>query len=344
MIQKSDKLAIYMRDHVGLPEGKMGYGVLRYSTQPIVCVVDAAKAGGDMTTAMGIAGRHPIVATVAEAKALGATVLVLGAANRGGFVPPGWYADLDAAVDLGMSLVNGLHDRLAPRYADLKPGQWIWDVRTEPAGLGVAHGRAMQLRNQRVLFVGSDMNVGKMTAALEMWREARQRGRRAEFVATGQTGITIAGSGIPLDAIRLDYACGAVEAEVLRYPDAEMVFVEGQGALGHPASTATLPLMRGSAPTHLVFCHRAGQQTLRSLTQFAIPPLRDYIKLYVDLASAVGTFPRPRVVGACLNTAHLDEADARRSVEALAAELQLPVTDPVRYGTQALVDALEALS
>lgn len=342
MIQATDKLALYLEGHVGTPNGKMGYGVLRYSPNKVVCAVDSTKAGSDMTREVGIPGQCPVVGTVDEARKLGANVLVLGVANSGGFIPADWYAHLDRAVALGFSLVNGLHDKVTPRYAGkLEPGQWTWDVREEPKNLGIGTGAARKLPNKRVLFVGTDMAIGKMTAALEMWKATGARGRRAEFIATGQTGITIRGRGIPLDAIRVDYATAAVEKEVMAAKDAEFVFVEGQGALGHPGSTSTLPLMRGSCPTHLVLCHRAGQTSLKNLSDVPIPELKRYAALYQDVAEAAGIFARPALLGGCLNTAHLqDDAEARRAVEAFSAALGAPATDPVRFGVENLVDLL----
>ncbi|MCA9603747.1 MAG: DUF1611 domain-containing protein, partial [Myxococcales bacterium] len=324
------------------PNGKMGYGVLRYSPNTVVAAVDSQKAGSDMTREVGIPGGCPVVASVEDAHALGADVLVLGVANSGGFIPADWYAHLDRAVALGMSVVNGLHDKLGPRYAGkTREGQWVWDVREEPKGLAIGTGAARKLPNKRVLFVGTDMAIGKMTAALEMWKATEARGRRAEFVATGQTGITIRGRGVPLDAIRVDYATAAIERAVLEAKDAEYVFVEGQGALGHPGSTSTLPLMRGSCPTHLVLCHRAGQTAIRNLPDVPIPEFQAYVALYRDVAACAGVFPHPVFLGGCLNTAHIaDEAEAREAVRAFAVALGAPATDPVRFGVAPLVDAL----
>ena len=178
-----------------------------------------------------------------------------------------------------------------------RQGQWIWDIRQEPPGLGIAAAAAAGLSNRRLLLVGTDMAIGKMTAGLEIWHAARQAGIAAEFVAPGQIGIVITGHGIPLDAIRVDYACGAVEKEVLAVKDADLVIVEGQGSLAHPGSTSTLPLIRGACPTHLILCHRAGMTTLDTVraNSIRVPPLLDLIHLYETLASCLlYTSPSPR--------------------------------------------------
>src|SRR5580704_7716632 len=140
----------------------MGIGILRYSPNPVVCIIDSATAGRDAADVTGVPRSCPIVSTVEEATALGATVLVLGIAPPGGLIPPDWYPVIDAAWAAGMSLVNGLHDLLGPRYSNsANPGQWVWDIRVEPAGLGVGGGLAAGLSNKRVLMIGTDMAVGK---------------------------------------------------------------------------------------------------------------------------------------------------------------------------------------
>ncbi|MBI1756082.1 MAG: DUF1611 domain-containing protein [Fimbriimonas ginsengisoli] len=342
MLDRSLPLAITMEGALGLPFGKMGYGVLRYSPNPIACLIDSTHAGEDHRPLSGIERPCPVVASVREAADLGARVLVLGIAPPGGLIPAEWLPGIDEAVRLGLCVVNGLHDRLAPRYPSLSPGQWIWDIRVEPEGLGVAKAEAAGLANRRVLMIGTDMAVGKMTAGLEMHRAALARGIRAEFVATGQIGITIMGRGVPLDAVRVDYAAGAIEREVMAVRDAELVIVEGQGALIHPGSSANLPLLRGACPTHLVLCHRAGATGLMRLPHIKIPPLRDYLRLYEELSEACGTFPRARACAVALNTAGLSHQAALEAAQAIEDETGLPCVDPLRHGAEPLVDAVLA--
>jgi len=341
VLRRDQKLAIYMEGAVLGYGGKMGFGVLRYSPNPIVCVIDSQTAGQDIKDAAGMPRSCPIVASVEDALAQGAEVLVLGIAPPGGLIPKSWYPIIDRAVELGLSIINGLHDLVGPRYPTLSSGQWIWDIRIEPAGLAPGTGAAAGLTNRRALLVGTDMAIGKMTAGLEIYRVARERGVRAEFVATGQIGITITGAGIPLDAIRVDFSAGSVEREVMSHKDADLVIVEGQGALGHPGSTATLPLLRGSMPTHLILCHRAGQQHLTTMPHVPLAPLGDYIRLYEDLASCCGLFPRPVTVGVALNTGHVQsDVEALDACTEIEQELGLPCVDPVRHGPSRLVDAL----
>lgn len=326
-----------MEGALGERNGKMGDGVIRFGRQEVVCVIDSRHHGKTVGDVLPIKSDIPIVATVARAHALGAQVLLLGIAPSGGRLPLEWEPDLKAALLRGMSLVNGLHDRLEDRFASFITDdnhQRIWDIRKDDTHYGIGTARASRLRNKRVLMIGTDMAVGKMTAGLVLNRWLNDHGRSSSFLATGQVGITITGAGIPLDAIKVDQAAGAVEELVMTADLSDVLIIEGQGSLAHPGSTATLPLMRGSCPTHLILCHRAGMAFNEIATEVAIPPLRDFIRLNQEVASIQGSLPRPEALGIALNTSHLSEEDARVAVRNTEEETGLPVTDFVRFGPE----------
>lgn len=340
MLKQHDRLALFMEGALGLSEGKMGYGLLRYSENEIVAIIDSAHAGVNQRTITGIERDVPVVATIEEAQARGANTLILSIAPSGGRIPEDWLSKIDHAHQLGLNLVNGLHDRLELRYSTAKPGQWVWDVRVEPDDISTGKGLAAHIQNRRVLMIGTDMAVGKMTAGLELFQTAKSRGIGVGFVATGQIGIVITGRGIPLDAIRLDYAPGAVEREVLRHRDEELVIIEGQGALNHPGSSASLPLLRGSMPTHLVLCHRLDQSTLFRLPEYPIPPLKELIHIWEELSAMGGLFPRATVAAVALNTQAMDLSPALKEMEKLQTELNIPVGDFVRFGAESALDSI----
>jgi len=340
MLSRHTKLALYMESSLADLSGKMGLGMLRYSPNPIVCVLDSDFSGKDISEVTKIPRKCPIVATIDQAIDLGADALVLGIAPSGGKLPESWLPILDQSVRKGLSLVNGLHDPLSSRYPVLREGQFIWDIRSEPNDLSVGTGAACQMRAKRLLTVGTDMSVGKMTAGLELLASAQRRGLAAAFVASGQIGIAITGSGVPLDAVRLDFAAGAVEREVTRYADADLIIVEGQGSLAHPGSSATLPLVRGSCPTHLVMCVRAGQESLAKLPNIVIPELNCLSQMYQDLASCCGTFQRPRWIGTAINSGHLNSEEYRFYRNQIREDTGLPATDPLREGVDVLLDEL----
>lgn len=335
------KVAILMEGYLRNHFGKLGFGMLRYSPAEIVAVIDSEHAGDDLPSLTGIPRCAPIVRSCGEAHDLGAETIVLGVAPPGGRLPADWWDAVLEALRLGMLVVNPLHSPLATNEEVRKTGGRVWDVRVEPPNLDTASGRALELSCTRVLTVGTDMAVGKMTATLEMTFAARRMGVSAEFVATGQTGICIWGSGVAVDAVRLDFAPGAVERETLRAADtgAQVLLVEGQGAINHPAASAVLAIMRGCMPTHLVLCTRARQPTLWRFPEVPIPPLRSLIDTYETMAAGGGAFPRPKTVGIAFDTHELDDAEALQAIEQLESEVDLPVVDPVRQGAERLVSA-----
>ncbi|MGF1514349.1 MAG: DUF1611 domain-containing protein [Elainellaceae cyanobacterium] len=342
MLKPDDRLAILL--HGGLRErsGKTGISLLRYGDRPIVAVVDQDCPGENIEALTGIPRSVPIVSSVAEALNLNPTVLAIGIAPSGGALPKPWRQEVQQGVAAGLSVVNGLHTPMQPMFADLlSEGQWIWDVRQEPQGLGIGSGKARSLTCLRVLTVGTDMGIGKMSTALELHRATQGRGQRSKFIATGQTGLMLGHDGVALDAVRIDFAAGAVEAQVMRWgAEQDILYVEGQGSLIHPGSTATLPLMRGSQPTHLVLVHRVGQTHIHHFPEFALPSLQGAIHLYETVAAASPSFSQAKVAAIALNTWGLSEVEAREAIEQVQRETGLPCSDVVRFGGESLLDAI----
>jgi uncharacterized NAD-dependent epimerase/dehydratase family protein len=340
------RVAILLHEGIRGPQGKTGLTLLRYGEAPVVAVIDRQCAGESLSQLTGIACHAPIVDSVASALAYQPNVLVIGIAPTGGVLPDAWWQEVKQGVAAGLSVVNGLHTPMAsdPELQGLlKEGQTIWDIRQEPEGLGIGSAKARSLLCRRVLTVGTDMAVGKMSASLELNRVAQRKGIRSKFLATGQAGIMISGDGIPLDAIRVDFAAGAVEQLVMRYGnDYDVLIVEGQGSLLHPGSTATLPLIRGTQPTSLVLVHRAGQTHIRKCEHVLIPPLPEVIQLYEAVARVGGAVEPVKVDAIALNTSHLDDEAAQKAIEQVKAETGLPCTDAVRFGADVLVDAVMA--
>ncbi|KAM3103523.1 DUF1611 domain-containing protein [Phormidesmis sp. 146-12] len=344
MLTDIDRVAVLLHEGIRGTQGKTGLALIRYRPDTIAAVIDADCAGESLQSLTNIPCDAPIVASVLDALAYQPTVLAIGIAPSGGRLPDAWLSELKEAIAAGMSIMNGLHTRMSaiPELQNqLQPGQWIWDIRQEPSGLKVGSGVARSLPCLRVLTVGTDMGVGKMATSLELHRASQKRGLRSRFLGTGQAGIMIAGDGIPLDAIRVDFASGAVEQLVMRHGNqADILHIEGQGSLLSPASTATLPLIRGSQATHLILVHRAGQTHIRTFPDFAIPPLETVIHLYETVAAAGGSFAPTKVAGIALNTAHLDEAAARDAIAQTQQQTGLPCTDPVRDGADVLLNAV----
>ena len=342
MLKNNQKVAIYLEGHIYSEYGKMGMGALRYLKNDIVCVIDKKHSGSDINEHFPSLKSVPIVKNLDSAVNLGSEVLILGIAPTGGKIPNDWLPIIQNAIEKKLSIVNGLHDLLGKRFGDLliKDNQWIWDIRVPKFEPKIAEARAASLNNIRLLMVGTDMACGKMTTALEIYSWAKKQKLKTGFVATGQIGITITGDGIPLDAFKVDHACGAVEHKILENSDNDLIIIEGQGSLLHPGSTATLPLMRGCCPTHIILCHRAEKENLRYPENIKIPNLKKFIQLNENIASVQGTFGKTRCIGVSLNTSKLSEKHAKKVIKKIKESTGLPVTDPIRFGVEIIFEDL----
>ncbi len=334
MIKSTDKIAVWMEASLDDDYGKMGISALRYLDNEILCVIDSVFSGKSLSEVSIIQKNIPIVKSINEAKSLGCNVLLLGVLTSGGLRPKSWDIVLKEALEKGMSIINGLHDQVSPTFSKyiVEENQWIWDTRVPKFIPKVGSAKAANLNNKRVLMIGTDMAAGKMTVGLELYSYLTDKKINTGFVATGQVGITITGRGIPLDAYKLDHACGAVESAIIEQKDKDIIIVEGQGSILHPGSSATLPLMRGACPTHMILCHIARNQTLRSVENIRIPDLKKFISLNEQLASVIGTYPESKVVGIALNTNLMSEKSARKFIKKVEKDTGLPSTDVVRFG------------
>ncbi|MDJ0903986.1 MAG: DUF1611 domain-containing protein [Xenococcus sp. MO_188.B8] len=335
------RVAILLHEGIYGTHGKTGLAFLRYSETSVVAVIDYQAQGQSLPEVTGIPHNIPIVANITEALPYDPEVLLIGIAPSGGALPAAWWDELEKAIASGLSLVNGLHTPLAPKFPQLQAQQWIWDIRQEPKGLGIGKGKARSLACQRILTVGTDMAIGKMSTSLELHRTALKQGIKSQFLATGQGGIAISGQGIPLDAVKVDFAAGAVEKMALELgQNCDLLLIEGQGSLLHPGSTATLSLIRGSQPTDLILVHCAGQTHIHDFPDVLIPPLPKVVQLYNAVASAAGTFGDVQVKAIALKTSHLDREQAQQAISQVSELTGLPCTDPVRFGAEKLLSAI----
>ena len=286
----------------------------------------------------------PLVRTVEDAHRFEPTAALVGVATQGGRFPPAWRELIEDCIRAGLDVENGLHEFLSadPELAALarEHGVELRDLRKPPPGLNVPTGENLTHGATSILMVGSDCAIGKMTVALELDREAQRRGIESRFVPTGQTGIAIAGWGISIDAVVADFIAGAAERLVVEgvRRGGEVLFVEGQGSVLHPAySGVTMGLIHGSAPHAYVLCHKAGDRYVDGNERFPIPPLARLAALHEELS----LLARPaKVVAVALNTRDLDEDAARRAIDEAEAETGLPADDPVRFGSGRLVEAI----
>jgi uncharacterized NAD-dependent epimerase/dehydratase family protein len=298
------------------------------------CVGEYACAAVKVTTGL------PFL-TPAQALAQGARALVIGVANEGGFIADAWIPALLEALEAGLDIVSGMHTRLADvpglETAAARTGRRLIDVRKPPSGIPIATGRKRS--GKRLLTLGTDCASGKKYTALALTRAFLARGVAADFRATGQTGILIAGSGIPIDAVVSDFAAGAAEMLSPDAVDDHWDVIEGQGSLLHPGyAGVSLALLHGSQPDVVVICHESGRDRILGVPGYALPAVEEIIELALRLGRR--TNPAIRCAGVSLNTANLDAQSAERLLKDESQRLGLAVADPLRGGVQfeALVD------
>ena len=316
---------------------KTAHGLIAYGRDEVVAVIDSTLAGRSVLDVMpGLRRDAPIVGTLREALAYSPTSVLVGLAPAGGRLPEEWMETLREAADAGLEIVSGLHERLAPEL----PGANVWDVREPPEDVPLFSGECFAVEPKIALTVGTNSAIGKMTATLEVELSARERGIATGFVATGQTGIIIAGWGISVDAVVSDFAAGAAEQLVLRAAAAssDLILVEGQGSLGHPAySGVTTALLHGSCPDCLILCADASKEPV--FPNVPRPDVAHIARLYEEVAALVKPAP---VAAVSVNTRGLDADEAQGFVERVATATGLPAADPVRDSAAPLLDAVLA--
>ena len=352
------KVAILAEGQFAPATAKTAIGVLRYAPFEVVAVVDSTRAGKDAADCVGVGAGVPVVARVEDAIARGATVALIGTASAGGRIPNGYRPALASALERGVEIWNGLHERVLadPELAAAakRGGARVRELREPPPDLEIGGHRDRREGVRVVLTVGSDAAVGKMTASLEIVAALRRAGERVEFVATGQTGIVIAGAGIAVDAVVADFIAGAAEIMVCEAAErANWVIVEGQGSLTHPGfSGVTLGLLHGTAPDLMVLCHEVTRHSVKGFDgRLPLRSLREYIRIYEDAAAwrRPPGYPAARVVAVAVNTGTLNVPEgnsdelARGLIASIAAETGLPAADPIREGPPGAERLMRAL-
>ncbi len=324
---------------------KTAHGVIAYADDKTVAVIDPAFAGKRVRDVVPYLNSDtPIVASLEDALIYGPTSLLVGLAPAGGRLPADWRRAILEAITAGLEIVSGLHQFLADDTEFARAAHHsnvhIWDVRRPPFPR-LFDGSAYNVKPRVLLTVGTDGAVGKMTTSLELVRAARERGVDARFIATGQTGIMIAGSGTAIDCVVADFASGAAEELIVdaAVADADLLIVEGQGGINHPAfSPVTLALVFGVAPDALILVHRATATTIESYGTPILPPERAVPHYEAILA----TVKAAKVVGIALNTHDLDVDAARSAIAQVRERTGLPCDDVVRFGAGEFYDATSA--
>ena len=337
------RFLILAEGNFGPLTSKTANACIRYAESEVVAVLDSTHAGMSAQQVLGFGGDIPVVASFAEAMTRQPNALLIGIAPAGGQFPDAWRVIVCDALRAGLNVWNGLHTMLGDdaEFASLAAasGAVIRDLRRAPADLDIAYGRVRESSATVVLTVGTDCNIGKMTTQLQVRDAVRTMGIRTNFAATGQTGILIEGRGIGVDAVVADFIAGAAERLTLEAAeDADVVLVEGQGSLLHPAySGVTLGLMHGALPHAMVLCTQPSRTTIHRYPWVPIPPIRDVIRLYEHSMQCLRPSP---VIAIAMNTFDLSDAEAREAVDRMQQETGLPATDTVRYDPAPIANAI----
>jgi uncharacterized NAD-dependent epimerase/dehydratase family protein len=279
--------------------------------------------------------------SIAEAAKAGAKTLVVGVANRGGIISPEWIGVFIEALEAGMDIASGLHNKLTdiPELVECaeKLGRQLSDVRYPTQSYPVANGKKRS--GKRLLTVGTDCSCGKMYTSLALEKEMKAQGLDADFRATGQTGILISGEGVSVDCVVADFIAGAIETIAPENSADHWDVIEGQGSLFHPSfAGVTTGLIHGSQPDALVLCHEPTRTHMRGLPHYSVPDIKACMQ--ANLTTARLTNPDVKFVGVSVNTSQLTEAEALRFMSELEQELAIPVADPFRQGLSRIVAAL----
>lgn len=312
---------------------KMAKGVADW--RPELCLGEMKAQGCAVTT--GITEIN-----IEQAAEQGAKSMILGFANSGGVLEEKWYPFIVQALSAGMDVVSGLHEKMADvgilRDAAIKYGRQLHDIRHPKNEFST--GTGVKRKGYRLLTVGTDCSVGKMYTSLSLEKVMKAQSMAVDFRATGQSGILIAGKGVAIDCVVADFISGAVESLSPNNFAGHWDIIEGQGSLSHPAfAGVSLGLLHGSQPDALVICHALNRSHMRGIPESNFPSLAETIALNIQAAKLTNS--QVKVVGIAVNTSSVTEDEAQKVCAEIANEFELPCVDPLRHGTEAIVERLQ---
>jgi len=321
--------------------GKTAHGVIRYTPDEVLAVIDSTTAGKTCEEVIGYGGDIPIIYSIKEGLKFNPDTLVIGIALVGGVLPEKWKKFIIEAIKYKLNVINGLHtfltdDKDIMKYAKRHNIEVI-DLRRPPNIYHVASGKWKKVKSRVILTVGTDCAIGKKSVTVEIYRALKKMGKSVDWIATGQTGILICGKGVVIDAVKSDFVAGVMELEIVKSAKRnDYILVEGQGALTHQGySGVTMGLIHGVVPDAMILCHEMGR-----IFDHNGDPILDF-KFIIKLHEmVVGFFKKSKVVGMNLMTNRMPEKEALREIGKLEKKLRIPVDDTVRFGGEKLANAI----
>ncbi len=343
---KTNTAIVYCEGNFGATDGKTANGLVRYSEKyQILSIVDSTKAGQDAGAVLGEPECGiPVCRDLAEALSLSDTppdYFIFGIAPSTGRLSIQERSLIIEAMSYGMNIVNGLHEFLnddpvfiAAREANQVT---ILDVRKPRAqkNLRLFSGKIDQVTCPRIAILGTDCAIGKRTTATILTKALNDQGIKAVMISTGQTGL-IQGAryGLAMDAVPSQFCAGELEATIIEAFEGEepdIIIIEGQGALSHPAFSTSSFILRGSCPDGVILQHAPGRANRCDFEKMPMPAPSSEIRL-------IETFSDTRVIGLAINHENLASEKVTLAISGYEKELGIPATAPLLQSSDHLVD------
>ena len=344
MNNSKKRFVVLCHDAFNYIKNKTGNMLIRYRPDEVVAVIDREKVGSNCEEEVGVGGDTPVLANFNASLHLKPDTLVIGNATQGGFISEEYRQEIINAINAGCDVISGMHQFLNDdddlRSRAEERGAQLIDLRMPPSPPHFPTGSWQNRKIPVLLIVGTDCDTGKMTTAWELSKRLKDRGRKIEFIGTGQTGILLSGSGVPIDAVKADFMAGEIEYLIDNVPnDTELIIVEGQGALTNQFyAGVTLGLMHGAMPDYMLMTHDPTRDL--DVTDFPMTTMKHVMDLHIDLMKS---FKQSKFIGINLLTFAFDDQKALKIIEDSQKEFAMEATDLIRFGDKGLLDAIEGV-
>ncbi len=344
MNNSKKRFVVLCHDAFNYIKNKTGNMLIRYRPDEVVAVIDREKVGSNCEEEVGVGGDTPVLANFNASLHLKPDTLVIGNATQGGFISEEYRQEIINAINAGCDVISGMHQFLNDdddlRSRAEERGVQLIDLRMPPSPPHFPTGSWQNRKIPVLLIVGTDCDTGKMTTAWELSKRLKDRGRKIEFIGTGQTGILLSGSGVPIDAVKADFMAGEIEYLIDNVPnDTELIIVEGQGALTNQFyAGVTLGLMHGAMPDYMLMTHDPTRDL--DVTDFPMTTMKHVMDLHINLMKS---FKQSKFIGINLLTFAFDDQKALKIIEDSQKEFAMEATDLIRFGDKGLLDAIEGV-
>ena len=339
-----DNAVVLAEGVFGTTYGKTANGLVRYTKRfRVVAVIDSTKAGSDAGTVL--AGKEkgiPIVSTVEEGIQLGARTLVVGVATDGGYIPDEYRKFISDAIIKGLNIVSGLHEFISddPEFSALaaKHGSYITDVRKLFRDIKPPYtGQIKEVTALKIAVLGTDSAIGKRTTAVNLNNALKEKGVPTAMVGTGQTAwMQGFKHTVVVDSMINDFIPGGLESmtvEAWKEENPEIIFIEGQGSVLHPAYPGSFEIIGACRPEAIILQHAPKRKFFDGFPDIPIPDLQKYIDI-LELLSG------HKVIAISLNREGMTEDEVREEIKQLESRFGIPVFDPLNLNIDAIMSII----